>query len=157
MKKVLSVVFVCGLVGLFFLSGCAKKQETVSTENQDPMSMETLSTLEPATPAVSTEVVSDTTVSTVQGEALTESPIPVSSAKPSSEEIQTALKNAGYYSGVIDGKVGPNTKKAIEDFQKASSLKIDGKVGPMTWAALSKFLNAVPAVITEKVKVPSKR
>jgi len=59
-------------------------------------------------------------------------------------QIQTALKNAGYYTGTVDGKKGPQTKKAIEDFQKANSLPVDGKVGPKTWSALSKYVNPEP-------------
>ncbi|MBP7216722.1 MAG: peptidoglycan-binding protein [Candidatus Omnitrophica bacterium] len=62
--------------------------------------------------------------------------------KPSIKEIQGALKNAGYYSGAIDGKAGPMTKKAIEEFQKANSLQPDGKVGPKTWAALGRYVTA---------------
>ena len=52
-----------------------------------------------------------------------------------------ALKNAGFYSGKIDGKIGPGSKKAIEAFQQSKGLKADGKVGPKTWAALEPFLN----------------
>ena len=62
--------------------------------------------------------------------------------KPTGIEIQTALKNAGFYTGSIDGKLGLKSKKAIEDFQKANGLKVDGKVGPKTWEAMSKHLNA---------------
>ena len=56
------------------------------------------------------------------------------------KDIQTALKSAGFYTGSIDGKIGPKTKKAIVEFQKAKGLKTDGKVGPKTWAALEKYL-----------------
>ena len=56
------------------------------------------------------------------------------------QQIQTALKTAGLYSGKIDGKIGPGTKKAIMAFQGQSGLKADGKVGPKTWAALEKYL-----------------
>jgi murein L,D-transpeptidase YcbB/YkuD len=56
------------------------------------------------------------------------------------KDIQTALKNAGFYAGSIDGKLGPKTKKAIEEFQKSKALKMDGKVGPKTWAELEKYL-----------------
>lgn len=55
-------------------------------------------------------------------------------------DIQKALKNAGFYSGAIDGKVGPRTKNAILEFQKAKGLKADGKVGPKTWVELEKYL-----------------
>ncbi len=57
------------------------------------------------------------------------------------QQIQTALKNAGLYNGSIDGKMGPATKRAIEQFQKNNNLKADGKVGPKTWVALDKYLN----------------
>lgn len=55
-------------------------------------------------------------------------------------QIQTALKNAGYDPGPIDGKVGTKTKKAIKDFQSANGLKADGKVGTRTWAKLSAYI-----------------
>lgn len=57
-------------------------------------------------------------------------------------DIQTALKNAGFYQGEIDGKIGPKTKKSIVEFQTSKSLKADGVVGPKTWQALSTFLSA---------------
>ena len=72
-------------------------------------------------------------------------PLPPSGPfKPSGNDIQTALKNANYYTGSVDGKIGPGTKKAIEEFQKANGLKPDGKVGPKTWTLLSAFLNPAP-------------
>ena len=55
-------------------------------------------------------------------------------------DIQIALKNAGFDPGGIDGKLGPMTKQAIKEFQRAKGLKIDGKVGPKTWAELGKYL-----------------
>lgn len=58
-----------------------------------------------------------------------------------SRDIQKALANAGFYNAAIDGKIGPKTKKAIMEFQKAKALKVDGKVGPRTWAELEKYLN----------------
>ena len=54
--------------------------------------------------------------------------------------VQTALKNAGFYTGSIDGKIGPKTKTAIQEFQKAKGLKVDGKIGPKTWAEMEKYL-----------------
>lgn len=56
------------------------------------------------------------------------------------QQIQTALKVAGLYQGNIDGKLGPASKRAIQEFQTAHSLKVDGKVGPQTWAALEPYL-----------------
>ena len=60
----------------------------------------------------------------------------------SAREIQQALKQAGFYQGSVDGKVGPKTQEAIKEFQQAHQLKADGKVGPKTWAALASYLNA---------------
>lgn len=61
------------------------------------------------------------------------------------QQIQTALKNAGLYQGNIDGKLGPKTKKAIQQFQTNNNLKADGKVGPKTWAALQPYLTGQTA------------
>lgn len=61
-------------------------------------------------------------------------------ANPNAKQIQSALKNAGYYTGNIDGKIGRMTVKAIKAFQKDSNLTVDGKVGKQTWALLVKFL-----------------
>lgn len=57
------------------------------------------------------------------------------------KQIQLALKNANLYFGEVDGKIGPLTRKAIEEFQKMKGLKVDGKVGPITWGELQKYLN----------------
>jgi murein L,D-transpeptidase YcbB/YkuD len=56
------------------------------------------------------------------------------------EDIQFALKNAGFYNGAIDGKIGKNTKKAIREFQKTNGLKTDGIVGPKTRDLLLQYL-----------------
>lgn len=56
-------------------------------------------------------------------------------------DVQTALHNAGYDIGPIDGKIGAKTKKAIQDFQKENNLTADGVVGKKTWAALKVYIN----------------
>lgn len=56
------------------------------------------------------------------------------------KRIQTALKNAGHYTGGIDGKIGPQTKQAIKEFQRTHGLSVDGKVGSKTWAQLARYL-----------------
>ena len=68
---------------------------------------------------------------------------------PSAEEIQQALKNAGLYEGEIDGKIGPKTNKAIEEFQAKNNLKVDGKVGRKTWEKMKEYLNMPVAVSPE--------
>ena len=56
------------------------------------------------------------------------------------KDIQFALKNAGFYNGPIDGKIGKNTKKSIREFQKANDLKADGVVSPKTRDLLLQYL-----------------
>ncbi|MBU1113038.1 MAG: peptidoglycan-binding protein [Candidatus Omnitrophica bacterium] len=58
-----------------------------------------------------------------------------------SKNIQRALKNAGFYSGTVDGKIGKNTRKAIKNFQKENGLKADGMVGKRTWEKLAAYLD----------------
>lgn len=57
---------------------------------------------------------------------------------PAPIQIQRALKNAGYYTGPVDGKIGAKTQDAVRRFQKDRGLKVDGKVGAMTWRELRK-------------------
>jgi murein L,D-transpeptidase YcbB/YkuD len=61
--------------------------------------------------------------------------------RPSIKQIQTALLNAGYNPGAIDGKLGKQTKEAIKAFQKANNLNIDGTVGKKTWSLLREYLD----------------
>ena len=56
------------------------------------------------------------------------------------KEIQTALKNAGYYQGAVDGKMGKKTRRAVRAFQKANKIHADGKVGKDTWEILKGYL-----------------
>ncbi len=52
------------------------------------------------------------------------------------KEIQTRLKNWGYYSGQVDGIYGSQTEKAVRYFQSKNGLSVDGQVGDKTLAAL---------------------
>jgi peptidoglycan hydrolase-like protein with peptidoglycan-binding domain len=51
--------------------------------------------------------------------------------------LQALLLALGYGVGAIDGQFGPKTKKAVLEFQNASSLAVDGVVGPKTWRILT--------------------
>ena len=55
------------------------------------------------------------------------------------KDIQTCLKNAGFYKGEVDGVKGRKTRSAIRKFQSANGLTADGVVGKRTWEALSKY------------------
>ncbi len=54
------------------------------------------------------------------------------------EEVQTVLKDRGYYEGRIDGDFGPRTLRSLLDFQTATfgPSADDGIVGPITASAL---------------------
>ena len=54
--------------------------------------------------------------------------------------VQIALKNAGFYSGKIDGKHGRGTEEAIQNFQKFKKLKPDGRIGIRTLNYLAEHI-----------------
>lgn len=51
-------------------------------------------------------------------------------------QIQTRLKNWGYYTGAIDGIYGTGTFNAVKKFQQKNGLTVDGVAGSQTLAAL---------------------
>ena len=52
------------------------------------------------------------------------------------KNIQTRLKNWGYYKGAVDGIYGTATKNAVISFQKKNGLTPDGIAGPATLAKI---------------------
>lgn len=136
MKKI--TLFICLLVvsGLISIVGCKKaEKQTVLNETTESMEGVPPSVTEEAPSASVSEVPA------VAGAEKIEVSLP-ENTKPTNEQIQAALKNAGFYDGAIDGKIGPKSKKAIKDFQAANNLAADGKVGKQTWAKLHTFLAA---------------
>ncbi|MDP3804094.1 MAG: peptidoglycan-binding domain-containing protein [Candidatus Omnitrophota bacterium] len=122
--------------------GCKGKVENASetevnemTQGMAPQTIDTLVTTEPAQ-TIATETIPPTAAPQI---AFQQAPVKAGMAARN-KDIQLALKNAGFYTGSIDGKIGPKTKSAIVEFQKARGLKADGKVGPKTWAELEKYL-----------------
>ncbi|MBQ3049498.1 MAG: spore cortex-lytic enzyme [Oscillospiraceae bacterium] len=51
-------------------------------------------------------------------------------------QIQTKLKNWGYYNGNVDGIYGSQTENAVKYFQRKNGLTVDGIAGPQTLAAM---------------------
>lgn len=150
-KKVVFISLALAAAGYLF--GCGKKQAAME-EGQEPLTMEAMSSLSTSAsaPVTDVRVIEPQATLAPQGNIKLEPLPPSGPYKPTNQEIQTALANAGYYKGNIDGKIGPRTKQAIKDFQQANGLKADGKVGPMTWEALSKHAAANAAA-----GVPSKK
>lgn len=124
------------------LFGCkGKVEKPADNQNFDStqavtQATDALVTTEPAQ-YVATETIPPTAAPQVA--AWRSSPI-VQEAGSRNKDIQLALKNAGFYAGSIDGKIGPKTKAAVIEFQKVKGLKTDGKVGSKTWAELEKYL-----------------
>ena len=118
MKKFVFIIL--ALVVSVYLFGYAKEEQHTTTAPKVPAKTET------AVPRPLTES---------KTEGLTPSaPLEVTDARV--KYIQNALMILGYYRGPIDGKWGPQTKKAVEDFQKANNLQVDGEVGDKTWDLL---------------------
>jgi peptidoglycan hydrolase-like protein with peptidoglycan-binding domain len=63
---------------------------------------------------------------------------------PAVKDLQLLLNQNGA-SLDADGKFGPNTTKAVKDFQAKAGLTADGVVGPKTWDALSAAKPTPPA------------
>ena len=145
MKKAVLIVFIA--IGVVYLTGCGKKEPDIQ-ELQEPMSMEELSALSANMNMTVNEQVNPIVPMppAVAPKPQTELPLeplpPSGPYKPTPRDIQTALKNSGFYKGNVDGKIGPMSKRAIEEFQRANGLEVDGKVGLKTWAALSKHLTS---------------
>jgi hypothetical protein len=129
--------------------GCSKKheEESASTDGLNGVATENIVSVDgmPAEGEAIPVIVDNAPINT-------EGSVPAVAVgdKPTAEQIQQALKNAGLYNGKVDGNIGPRTKKAIEAFQSQNGLKADGKVGPRTWKALSAHLNQ-----TQEVANPS--
>lgn len=54
--------------------------------------------------------------------------------------LQSALTNAGFSPGVVDGIYGNRTFNAVTAFQRANRITADGIAGPRTWALLKPYL-----------------
>lgn len=57
-------------------------------------------------------------------------------------QIQTKLKNWGYYTGSVDGVFGAKTTTAVKSFQKKNGLTQDGVVGQKTASAMGITLSS---------------
>ncbi|MDP3730070.1 MAG: peptidoglycan-binding domain-containing protein [Candidatus Omnitrophota bacterium] len=149
MNRSLMLVFAAALmIAPLAVVGCKGK---VDKEAE----MAKLETTEAFAPMEDVVVTQSPVTESVQAQSSSQETIPPTAMVPPTDEtataagrdslgrnkdIQTALKASGFYAGNIDGKIGPKTKRAIVEFQKAKGLKADGKVGPKTWMELEKYL-----------------
>ena len=59
-----------------------------------------------------------------------------SAAEASVSQVQSALAREGYYSGAIDGSLGPGTRNALRRYQRDHGLAVTGRVDAPVIAAL---------------------
>ena len=137
-KAIAGILFV--VFTAFSLAGCAtasKKNEGQAQEMKDQISMlqDQLRTKDEEIASLRDEL------NRSSQEKLAALPAAIEQcARPSMKQIQTALKNAGFYTGTVDGKTGKMTREGIRAFQKANNLPADGMVGKKTWNLLKDYL-----------------
>ena len=144
--RVLGIVLVMGM-----LSGCAatrSRSDMARVQSQVGLLDERVTQLERASgmgmsAAPSSEPMFDGAAagggtSRTRRDTASAGPGPTS-IKPSTREIQQALKNAGFFQGSVDGKMGPVTREAIKEFQRVHGLTDDGVAGRKTWAKLKAY------------------
>lgn len=81
----------------------------------------------------------DAEVSGESGGAATVKQLPVLKIGSRGEHVlawQNFLNQNGYHCGLADGIFGPNTKKAVMDWQFSHGLEVDGIIGRDTWASI---------------------
>ncbi len=159
--------FIAGALLVLFVgfSGCARKTSELTPQEGtvESVALETNSqttaaqSAAPSQPIASSPIIEPVRVAVVSATPK-QAPVTVASATASAietpeaaslpqghmernKQVQLALKQAGFYTGTVDGKVGPLTQRAVEDFQRTKGLKVDGKVGPVTWGELEKYLS----------------
>ena len=147
-KRFLTIALAAAVILPLAIFGCkGKVEKTQSPETSAVMPEATTPQANQATLVATPEPAETVATETIPPSAAPQAAQPPALQQAASQEkesrskdIQRALKNAGFYAGSVDGKIGPRTKKAIEEFQKSKELKADGKVGPKTWAELEKYL-----------------
>ena len=167
MMRIKTVFLFLTLIALSVTTGCQRRPQAVKEQlepSTDELALENSESSDQTQPLLSEEELASpsstltatapsTSPSRIPSKMNTSSlpsaqqaPVPAQTVsafgyvKPSIEKIQQALKNAGLYTGTVDGKIGPKTKQAIRNFQGQNNLAKDGRVGPKTWVKLSAYL-----------------
>ena len=129
---------------LMLMIGCDQQPKnqvsgsTLNPLNSKPIRNETVVAGTPITaPAIPANPVSQLPELAKEKTALNVVPVDVLAKN---KAIQLALRNANFYTGEIDGKIGAMTKSAIRQFQVSKSLTPDGVVGAKTWIELKTYL-----------------
>ncbi len=72
------------------------------------------------------------------------------------KQIQTVLRDQGFYSGSIDGVFGSGTGKPVRGFQAAYGLTVDGRVGPATQKAMGISTNSATGSDSGDLNLPAR-
>lgn len=114
------------VVGALFVGACGGDgaESTTTTTTTEPTTTSTA-------PTTTTTLATTTTTSTTT---------PAVPATATTYVVQTDLTALGYFSGVIDGIAGDETRAAIAKFQSDAGIEADGDFGPVTDAALFPLL-----------------
>lgn len=141
-----SYILVGILAAVFLLSGCAStrkqrneeiqglKNQISVLEAQVQSKDEEINSLKDSLSRAPSTTVIETIVKTKK------KVIPEIKSRPKIKQVQIALKNAGYNPGPADGRMGKQTRDAVEAFQRANNLHVDGRVGKKTWSLLKEYL-----------------
>ena len=155
MKRLGFVVLALIILSTFTISGCSSAQKKLS---EDVKGIKTkVDTLETRVEGVETKQSEVERLAMEQAERVEELKAERAARAPSGKsnvgikekrsrkdtervkDIQSCLKNAGFYKGEVDGVKGRKTRSSIKKFQSANGLTADGVVGKRTWEALSKY------------------
>jgi len=147
-----NIYFIVSILALSLIAGCGTVPKQFKAEVSDIKTrVDTLETRVDSVEAKTSDAeraameqarVLDEVRARSEKQATTNISVKRSSGSKSREgirDIQTSLKNAGFYNGKIDGIKGRQTRSAIKEFQSANGLKADGVVGPKTREALSRY------------------
>lgn len=66
--------------------------------------------------------------------------------------LQQRLNDLGFNAGRIDGVFGPDTDKAVREFQRNVGVEADGTCGPTMWQALDRLSRAVTGGASNKLR-----
>lgn len=69
-------------------------------------------------------------------------------------QLQFALAEHGFPSGVLDGAFGGHTRRALRGFQRYAALAVDGAAGPATVRALRAPPPRIPFVLARPLDAP---
>jgi peptidoglycan hydrolase-like protein with peptidoglycan-binding domain len=122
------------------LAGCATSKKSLTLKEQEDLKMK-VTDLETQVQEKDAQIQQlESEIQTSQRSVVSQQSFTGESVSMTPKQIQRSLRNAGYYSGPIDGVIGNMTKRAVKSFQRDNGLVVDGIVGRETKSALRKYL-----------------